>query len=61
MVYIKSFYEEEIAKLEHDFIKGIEILDGGEQLVWYLGGVRDFADRIMAEIRAHCEKESGVV
>lgn len=53
---IKSLYDEEIAMLEHEFIKDAEVLKtASERQMWYLAGVHDFADAVIRMIR---EKEA---
>ncbi len=53
---IKSLYDDEIAMLEHEFIKEAEILEtSSERQMWYLAGVHDFADAVIRMIR---EKEA---
>lgn len=53
---IKSFYDTEIAMMEHEFIKESEILESNsERMMWYLAGVHDFADAVIRMIR---EKEA---
>lgn len=53
---IKSLYDEEIAMLEHEFIKDAEVLETcSERQMWYLAGVHDFADAVIRMIR---EKEA---
>ena len=55
MANIKSFYDTDIALMEHEFIKEGNILEtDGEYMKWYLAGVHDFADKIIEKIR---EKE----
>ena len=52
---IKSLYDDEIAMMEHEFIKEAEILEtSSERQMWYLAGVHDFADAVIRMIR---EKE----
>lgn len=52
---IKSFYDTEIAMLEHEAIAESELLEWNpEQAQWYLEGIHDFAQRIIEKIR---EKE----
>lgn len=53
---IKSLYDDEIAMLEHEFIKDTEILETcSERQMWYLAGVHDFAEKLIQLIR---EKEA---
>ena len=53
---IKSLYDDEIAMLEHEFIKDAEVLEtSSERQMWYLAGVHDFADAVIRMIR---EKEA---
>lgn len=48
---IKSFYDTEIAMMEHEFIKESEILESNsERMMWYLAGVHDLAEKIIQEI-----------
>ncbi len=52
---IKSFYDTEIAMLEHEAIAESELLEWRpEDAQWYLAGIHDFAERIIEKIR---EKE----
>lgn len=52
---LKSFYDSEIALMEHELIRESEILEfAPEHLQWYLCGVHDFAERVIEKIR---EKE----
>lgn len=53
---IKALYDDEIAMMEHEFIKDAEILETtSERQMWYLAGVHDFADAVIRKIR---EKEA---
>lgn len=53
---IKSLYDDEIAMLEHEFIKDAEVLEtASERQMWYLAGVHDFADAVIRMIQ---EKEA---
>ncbi len=52
---IKSFYDTEIAMLEHEAIAESKLLEWRpEDAQWYLAGIHDFAERIIEKIR---EKE----
>lgn len=52
---IKSLYDDEIAMMEHEFIKEAEVLEtSSERMMWYLAGIHDFADAVIRRIR---EKE----
>lgn len=51
MANIKSFYDYEIAMIEHEFIKEGEILETcSERNMWYLAGVHDFAEKMIEMI-----------
>lgn len=46
------FYPEDIAMLEHEFIRQHDILEfSPEHLQWYLSGIHDFAEQIISKIR----------
>lgn len=52
---IKSFYDTEIAMLEHEFLEDNDFLDcDGENMRFYFAGVHDFAHKVIQKIR---EKE----
>lgn len=52
---IKSFYDSEIAMLEHEFIEDGDVLEtNSERMMWYLAGVHDFAEKLIKLIH---EKE----
>ena len=56
MANIKSFYDYEVAMIEHEFIKDAEVLEtASERQMWYLAGVHDFADAVIRKIQ---EKEA---
>lgn len=49
---IKSFYDSEIAMLEHEFIEDGDVLEtSSERMMWYLAGVHDFADAVIRMIQ----------
>ena len=49
---IKSFYDSEIALIEHDLIKSADIADfRPEDLQMYIMGVHDMADQIILAIK----------
>ncbi len=49
---LKSFYESDIAMLEHEFITNSFAPEAeAEKMTWYLAGAHDFAQRLIEEIR----------
>ena len=53
---IKSFYDTEIALMEHELLKSQDIGDfRPEDLQMYLMGVRDMAEMVISAIRAREE------
>ena len=51
MANIKSFYDYEVAMIEHEFIKEGDILETcSERNMWYLAGVHDFAEKMIEMI-----------
>lgn len=53
---IKTFYDTDIAMLEHDAIKEMNVLEWTpENLMWYLAGMHDFAQKLIEAIH---EKEA---
>lgn len=55
MIYVKSFYDTDIALMEHDFISESSMLDWRpEDAQFYLAGVHAFAEKVIEKIR---EKE----
>jgi len=58
MTSVKSFYDSEIAQIEHDIISENHPLDSlSEQNMWYLAGVHDMAERVIKEIRRKLGEE----
>lgn len=53
---IRSFYDSEIALMEHEMFAENDILEWTpEHLQWYIAGVHDFADAVIRMIQ---EKEA---
>lgn len=52
---IRSFYDSEIALMEHEMFADDDILEWTpEHLQWYMAGAHDFAEKVIQKIR---EKE----
>ena len=52
MAKLKSFYDTDIAMMEHELLKECAVSDWKpEELQMYLMGMQDMADKIIAEIR----------
>ena len=52
MSNLKSFYDTDIAMMEHELLKECSVSDWKpEELQMYLMGMQDMADKIIAEIR----------
>lgn len=55
MANIKSFYDYEVAMIEHQFIKENDVLEvESKRMMWYLAGIHDFAEKMIELIH---EKE----
>ena len=53
--FVASFYDTEIAMLEHEIIQESDILENHtEGMMWYLAGVHDMAQKVIEKIQ---EKE----
>ena len=51
-INIRSFYDNEIAMMEHEMIREQNILEFDPvNLQWYLAGIHDFAEAIIEKIR----------
>lgn len=52
MAKLKSFYDSEIALIEHEVISDSELLEWkAEDAQWYLAGIHEMAKRIIDKIR----------